>query len=150
MKNGIQIEIQKDLNEVEKFSATEFAKKFVIDYLKDGMKFKGTKGGWHSFYRRGTIGLRFDDDNRLYFRRASKHRRIYQIIKESDLKMNKALTDDGDEYETKHNVTMRRYHKNTQHKSACKCPNCSAQIKATNKYGDIKTDIFCTIGDIKG
>jgi hypothetical protein len=146
MKNGIQIEIQKDLNEVEKNSAIEFAKKFVGDYLKDGMKFKGTQGGWHSFYRRGTIGLKFDDENKLYFRRASKHRRIYQIIRECELKMVPV----GDEFVTKYSVMKTRWDKNTQAKSKCICPKCSAQIKSVNKYGDIKTDLFCIIGDIKG
>ena len=76
MKNGIQIEIQKNLTPIEDTVSREFANKFISDYLKDGMKFK-TGGGWHSFYRRGTIGHKFDSNNNLYFRRASKGRRIY-------------------------------------------------------------------------
>ncbi len=151
MKNGLQIEIQSNLSTEEDKKARDYSNKFLKEYIEDGMKFKGTGGGWHSFYRRGTVGLRLDRDSDLYFRRASRHKRIYQIIKASEIK----LTKKGEFLVTKENSHMYHYHTNlikTEKtlENSCKCPTCSGQLKVDNKYGDTKTYIYATIGDIKG
>ncbi len=146
MNNGIQIEIQESLSFTENEIAQKFAKKFISQYIYDDMKFKDTYGGWRSFYRRGTIGYRFDTNNDLYFRRASKSRRIYQIIKGSELK----VVPIGDDFKTKNSVHLKRYKGEGQRMNHCICPKCSAQIRALNKYGDTKTYIYCTVGNIKG
>lgn len=153
MNNGIQIEIQKDLNAAESKEAKDFANKFLETYLKDGMKFK-TNGGWYSYYRRGTLGQRLSRESGLYFRRASKNRRIYQIVRSSELKLCQGQTDSDtmtNTIVTKDGKYKRRYNTNTKEAEigkGCACPKCSAQLKVTNTYKPMP--VYAIIGDIKG
>jgi len=94
MNRGFQIEIQKGLTLKERRIAIEYANWFIKEALEHGMSWKHlTDGGWNpneyqgGRLRRGGLGWsvwskieKYDDIN-LVFRRASKNRRIFQIIR---------------------------------------------------------------------
>jgi hypothetical protein len=148
--NGIRIEIQENLSEEERKESEEFCKKKLEEYIENGYKFKNTCAGWRSFYRRGTVGLRFGKNNNLYFRRASRGRRIYQIVRYEELKP----VIENNFYVQKYNLykydKCEIEHEKKELKDMCICPSCSAQIKVSNKYGDTKCYLYSEIGIIKG
>ncbi len=145
MKNGIQIEIQIGLSETEDKEARLFSNNFLKEYITNGMKFKNTQGGYYSYYKRGVVGLRFSRELNLYFRRASKNKRIFQIVKEEELKP--ATTESGN-FVSKHYSHDKIETKNIN--DLCMCPRHVGQLKVSNKYGDTKTYLYAIIGDIKG
>lgn len=95
MERGFQIEIQKGLKNEERIAAIEFANWFVNESLTHDMSWRHlTNGGWGTNWeggalRRGgkgwSVQLRGKNLNEmeieLIFRRASKNRRIFQIVR---------------------------------------------------------------------
>jgi hypothetical protein len=151
MKKGFQIEIQSDLTEDEKYIAIKFADKFLIKWLESGKTWY-SKAGYKPMYRRRVRGLdlcsynvwageihnkKYDylinkyNNYGLVFRRASKNRRIFQIVK-SEL------------------IVPRNSEENICIHGGCMCRHHGGKYKMATKYGDIKTNIYLTIGDIKG
>jgi len=153
MNKGFQIEIQKDLTDEEKEEAIKFANKWISDVAKEQLswaKAMGTEGGWHSWYKRGTLGHRLDTKSNLYFRRASRTKRIFQIVHKDNIKL--AKDKDGDSI-MKSTTHLNRWGEKSTIKDAgegCMCPTCTGMLKVTNKYGDTETSVYCTIGEISG
>ncbi len=146
MNKGFQIEIQEGLTDDEAHVALKEANWFIKEVTGHGMSWKHmTEGGYRSFYKRGTLGVRIrnkDDsgDSGLYFRRASRTKRIFQVVRGADLNVKSGQAMNYDEAEP-HNGKLG---------SACRCPNHEGSLKVDTKYGDIKTDVYCTIGVISG
>jgi hypothetical protein len=138
MSLGFQIEIAKNLNTAERKLAVEFAHKWTQEVLKNGLSWKNeTRGGWKSFYKRGVAGLRIPKADGLYFRRASKSRRIFQIVRGTDLNISPQIRRWGDE----HSGVLG---------TKCMCPDHEGGLKVNNKYGDIPTEVYVRVGEIKG
>jgi len=137
MKKGFQIEIQKDLSEEEKVVAIKFANEWTKDIIDNDLSWKDrTRGGWRSLYKRGVVGFRLRDNSELYFRRASRSRRIFQIVRGKDLKI--------EPQEMKYGGTF------DGGLDGCMCPGHLGGLKVSTKYGDIETEVYCTVGNIKG
>jgi hypothetical protein len=149
MKKGFAIEIQEGLNEKEMASAIWEANDFIGSWIKNNgsWKEKSQVGGWSSFLRRGTVGYPIrtrpipttidGQQSGLYFRRASKSRRIFQIVRACDLNL-------------KPNQTMKHGGVSEKIGSMCMCPGHEGALKVSTKYGEIKTKTYCMIGEIKG
>ncbi len=152
MKKGFQIEIQEDLTEHEKELAILFSDGFLKRYLEDGKTWY-TKGGYKPYLRRRMFGWDLSpssifkgvpEDKKyshlltkgsygLVFRRASKARRIFQIVRNNLITLRngeKVIKNAGD--------------------SMCMCRHHGGLEKVSTKYGDIKTKVYLTIGDLKG
>lgn len=133
MKQGFQIEIQKDLSSELKAIAEKYADKFIQHTKENNGSWKDwSRGGWDRRLTRGVVGITIHDsnhrpDNALVFRRASKTRRIFQIVKR-DLVIQ------------------------PEHRSRCVCGKYghSGGTKAIVKYGDIPCEIYYQTGFIKG
>jgi hypothetical protein len=151
VKKGFAIEIQEGLTDVENKQAIEAANKFIKDWIEHYGKWgKATRGGWMSYQRRGKLGEKIKThdgknwiDHGLYLRRASRGRRIYQIVRGSDLTVPPQIVD------------RRGLRGNPeQHpgglSGGCDCPYHNGSLKVSTKYGDIKTKPYCIIGEIKG
>jgi hypothetical protein len=151
MKKGFQIEIQSSLTEEEKYLAVKFSDKFLASWLQNGKTWY-SKAGYKPMYRRRVRGLDLAPHNvfagesqdkkynhlmneahtyGLVFRRASKGRRIFQIVKD-DM------------------IVPRDKDKSGYCKHGCICRHHGGKDKMATKYGDIKTNVYLTIGDIKG
>ena len=136
MGRGFQIEIAKNLDLDQLNVATTFAKKWITEVIANDLSWKQeTSGGWKSFYQRGVAGLKISDG--LYFRRASKSRRIFQIVRGDDLIIKPQIMKHGSEHDGRLGTK-------------CMCPGHEGGLVVENKYGDIDTFVFARIGDIKG
>ncbi len=136
MKSGFQSEIATNLDLDQMKIATEFANKWISDVVKNNLSWKdSTQGGWKSFYKRGIAGLKLE--NGLYFRRASKSRRIFHIVKGEDLVIKPQVMKHGSEHDGKLGTK-------------CMCPGHEGGLVVENKYGDIETTLYARIGSIKG
>jgi hypothetical protein len=60
---------------------------------------------------------------------------IAQTFKTKDVRYKKRWRGDGQQFNPN---------------KSCMCPKCSGQIVVSNKYGDIKTYVYATVGEIKG
>ena len=151
---GFQIEIEQGLEKHENDQAIKVANEFIKHWIEhDGSWKDQTRGGWASFLRRGKLGNTIRtvnggkwDDFGLYFRRASRGRRIFQIVRSSSLKLKPNAKMDG-------HYRMKRKSPEDHSGvigSTCMCPIHEGSLDVATKYGDIKTKVYATIGDIKG
>jgi len=161
MKKGFQIEIQKNLTDEEREVAEKFANKWVSEVSAKDLSYAKamrTEGGYCSWYKRGTLGQRIDDGN-LYFRRASRTKRIFQIVHKDELKLANGQRETGRSRYTNYvngiKVVKDETHdrgeiKEINEERSCSCPKCNGQLRVDNKYGDTETEVYCTIGEIRG
>lgn len=153
MKKGFAIEIQEGLSADELSQAISVANKFVKEWIENDGSWKNkTRGGWESFYKRGKLGehIKTHDgkqwvDHGLYFRRASRGRRIFQIVRGVDLTVPAQIK----------NKRGLKGGQNEPHSGGiptgeCDCPFHSGSLKVSTKYGDIKTKPYVIMGAIKG
>lgn len=128
MKWGFQLEIQNNLSNEEHKKALEYANKFIINTLNDSKKRFGghnTKGGYESYWKRGTFGFQFDRGS-LVCRRISNNRRVFAIVRTEELELVEGSGCD------------------------CICPHHRGGAKAKWKNGKPKTFIYIKMGEIKG
>jgi hypothetical protein len=92
MNKGFRIEIEKGLTSKQKQEAEAFATKWAADTLKNDGSWveRWSRGGWRSYLRRGTFGHRLSGrettPDTLVFRRVSKKRRIFAVMRATHLR----------------------------------------------------------------
>ena len=87
MEEGFQIEIQKNITDDELSIAKKFANEFISKTCRDHMIFYlgGRTGGYISYIRRGKFGYVINKETGLVFRRISRNKRIFGIVKYTEL-----------------------------------------------------------------
>jgi len=140
MKEGFQIEIQKDLSDPDMKLAQNFANEFISKTCRDHMVFSygGRTGGYASYIRRGKFGYLllkptkegYFENTDLVFRRLSKNQRIFGIVKYTKL-IDKATG-------------------KTPNINQCMCPKHRGGLKV--RWADKKpeTFVYARVGEIKG
>lgn len=127
MKTGFEIRIQSNLNDKERESAIFAANEFITKTLADPKKrYLGlnSKGGWRSYFKRGYLGWRVGEN--LTLRRISKNKRVFGVVKESELTLI-----DRDSI------------------CGCICPDCrNTKVEWVSKEPEMFS--YCIIGDVKG
>ena len=93
MNKGFRIEIEKGLTSKQKQEAEAFVTKWTTETLgNDGSWVeRWSRGGWKSYLRRGTFGYRLSGmkttlEDGLVFRRISKRRRIFAVMRAGHLR----------------------------------------------------------------
>ena len=92
MNKGFRIEIEKGLTSEQKCKAEAFATKWAADTLQNDGSWveRWSRGGWRSYLRRGTFGHRLSGrevtEDALVFRRISKRRRIFAVMRAAHLR----------------------------------------------------------------
>lgn len=132
MKRGLQIEIQLLLTSGEWSIASDFVREF-IDGLGDDYDYKKWScGGWKSSIGRNKLGHQILDSNRkptrLFFRRLSKRRRIFGVVRLDELVGNGCILTTG----------------------GCTCPQCQGHQRVKWKTEKPETVVVYKAGDIKG
>lgn len=138
--------IQSGLSEQQFEAAMRFANKWREEMEQTGYSWKGqTRGGWKSELRRHAYGYLIKvngashprhvscqaDSSDLVFRRISVRRRIFGIVKESEIEITKV---DPSNVE-----------------NSCKCPSCTRLEKYGWVYGEPpEMYMLFEFGEIKG
>lgn len=93
MNKGFRIEIERGLSAEEKALAREYADNWAMKVIENNCSWRAqTKGGWLSYLRRGTFGHWVNgiqtskSPEELVFRRISKSKRIFGIMRASHLR----------------------------------------------------------------
>jgi hypothetical protein len=92
MKNGFRIMIECGLSAEEEQVARDFADKWAVEVMGAGGSWvaRWSRGGWHSYLRRGTFGYAMKgtptSQEALVFRRISRNRRIFAVMKAKHLR----------------------------------------------------------------
>jgi hypothetical protein len=146
MKKGFEIQIQKSLSPEERAKAVEYANKFISDTCKHPkMNYLGMNkmGGYTTGLWRGRFGFNIWND--LVFRRISKGRRVFGIVKQETLEVfnDKPLNKLG--YKHGHHHTPNGEVPN----NCCSCPTHKGAIKVRFKTRP-EMETYATIGDVKG
>lgn len=127
--NGYRIEIEKDLGLTDKYSAIRFANEFIGEVTVNGnwnhLTGGGWKGGRHWPIQRGVYGKSIGGSPNLVFRRASKNKRIFQIVNKKHL-----------------------IFKEPDKVSDCVCIEHLGGLKVKNQYGDIDCYTYYETGSI--
>jgi len=128
MKKGLQIEIQLGLTGDEWAMAAEYVRKFLDKIGPEYDYSAWSRGGWKSMIRRNCYGYQIPKTS-LVFRRISKARRVFGVVRHNTLEAAGAeLTTD-----------------------ACPCPNCQAMQRVVWKSGKKPEMVVVeSLGDVKG
>lgn len=144
-KRGYRLMIQSGLSEEQFEAAMKFAQKWREDMEKTNMSWKlQTRGGWVSELRRNAFGYLINvagngrprhvstsqAPSNLVFRRISVRRRIFGIVKETEIVKTKS---------------------DPVHENTCLCPRCTRLEKFGWKNGEPpEMYMLMEFGDIKG
>lgn len=150
MKTLFEIYIQKNLTEEEKNKAKEFCQFFVDKTLSDPKKryFGCTGGGYTSGLWRGRLGLAVfygqpgvkEWDKNLIFRRISKNKRKFAVVRKDTLEVYNDKHLDKTDYD-------RELYPNGPIPDICICPRCRGSIKVRFKQMP-DLELFASIKDI--
>lgn len=144
MKKGFEIFIQKDLSIEEKEKAVNFCKCFVDKTCADPkMRYFGVKGGGYtSGLWRGRLGLSVNWDKNLVFRRISKNKRSFAVVRLETLE----VFNDKVLHKTHGRNLIQNGGDLIKH---CMCPQCRGSIKVRFKTKP-DMELYIRIGDVKG
>ena len=132
MKEGFQIEIQKDITDDELSAAKQFANEFISRTCRNYMVFHlgGRTGGFRSYLRRGRFGYLISKETGLVFRRITRNKRIFGIVKYTELS----------DKETNRLPKM----------NMCMCPKHRGGLKVRWANKKPETFVYARVGEIKG
>lgn len=135
MKTGYRILIQSDLDENSKKIAIEYCNDFFnkvgsqCSFKNAGYRRK-TGGGHCSWFKRNTLGHVFDKNKSLVFRRISKNKRIFGVVKLQELVLK----------ENKQEIDITK---------SCNCPYCT-DFRVEFKNNIPEMDFYFEFGEISG
>lgn len=132
MKIGYRICIQKSLTGKQKEVATQYIDEFIKTTAEHNGRYDkayNTRGGWKSYFKRGTLGFspKELDDVGLTLRRISKGSRIFGV-------------------QTLDSLLMDRDDENIR----CMCPQHRGSVRVTSKLSPNDFHIVHEVGEIKG
>lgn len=145
MKKGLEIRIQKDISKEDKVKIKKWLNiHFLSNVLSNDCQWnhltRGGHGGWG--LKRGTLGYMFDkmyreefpggyEDGKYTFRRISRNKRIFGVVKLEDLEFIDEPYD--------------------QKKNACICSQCNGDKRVKmNLDNNEDFETYCTIGETEG
>jgi hypothetical protein len=147
MKKGFEIQIQKNLSPEERAKAVEYANKFIKDTCgHPTMNYLGMEkmGGYTTGLWRGRFGMNIWND--LVFRRISKNKRAFGIVKQDTLEVHNDKPLNRVDY-------LRGGGEPTPNgpvpNNMCNCPTHKGALKVRFKTRP-EMEVYARIGDVKG
>lgn len=149
MKIGYQIQIQKDLSDIQKELAREYIENWITWPDPRGDSCWKTGEG-PNYFRRNSIGkvinYKAPFEEQITFRRISKNRRIFGVVKLSLLKFKKMSCA---YYTQKDLVYGKEQSYGENWSNCCKCDRCiSDYVMSMPERPEM--EIYYTYGEIKG
>ncbi len=93
MNKGFRIKIERGLSAEDKKKAQDFATKWALEVIENDCSWveRWSRGGWSSYLQRGTFGYSLNgrgakNEDDLVFRRISKRRRIFAVMRAKHLR----------------------------------------------------------------
>jgi len=129
---GFQLEIQKDLSEIDMKKAINFANNWISKTMSnDNLTYHlgGRSGGWHSYLRCNRFGYMNKNIAQLVFRRISTKRRVFGIVR-ADTMVKPDISE----------INLKQ----------CMCPIHRGGERVVWRNGKPKTFVYATVGSIKG